>query len=100
MMDAREAIAVTVAGKPTKSVGDAYNIADAIVEALSLRQEWMVRHESGGGIVYDTYDEAKDRLDNFVERPPGVEDPGSGKLVGIETRYVSTWNKIEHGANQ
>ena len=80
MMDAREA----------------HNIANAIMEALGLRQEWMVRHESGGGIVYDTYDEAKDRLDNFVERPPSVEDPGSGKFVGIETRYISTWNKIEH----
>ena len=32
MMDAREA----------------HNIANAIMEALGLRQEWMVRHESGG----------------------------------------------------
>jgi len=92
---AADACTLAGSGPCVDCVGRYQSTAEDIVAELALRQEWMVRHESGGGIVFDTYDEAKDRLENFVERPPAVEDPGSGKFVGIETRYVSTWNRIK-----
>lgn len=36
----RYRIAAVVAGKPTKSVGDAYAIADAVIAELGLRYEY------------------------------------------------------------
>lgn len=77
-------------------VGRAYGIsfadlADAVIAELGLRQEWVTRHESGGGRIHSTRADAFHRLNTFVPRPPGVEDPGSGELIGVESRYVTPW---------
>ena len=58
---------------------------------MEVRREWCVRHESGGGRIYDNAQAAFHEFDTFVERPPGVDDPGSGKLTGVEVRYVTEW---------
>lgn len=65
--------------------------ADAVIRELGLRQEWLVAHESGGGSLCASREKAQREFDAFVERPPGVDDPGSGKLTGIESRYVTEW---------
>ena len=71
--------------------GWAKHAAEAVVAAIQLTPEWCARHESGGGGVYHSEAEAREFLDSFVERPPGVEDPGSGRYVGLERRWVTPW---------
>lgn len=66
-------------------------LADAVIAELGLQQEWITRHESGGGTIHNTSEDAFHRLNTFVVRPPGVEDPGSGRLTGVESRYVTEW---------
>lgn len=60
-----------------------------------MPEEWKVCHESGGGTIYRTEAEARAKFDSFVERPPGVEDPGSGRLTHIAHRYVTAWEPLE-----
>jgi hypothetical protein len=67
------------------------HVASVLVTELGLAEEWCARHESGGGGIYTDYDDARRFLDRFVERPPAVEDPGSGRYVGLERRYVTSW---------
>jgi hypothetical protein len=74
---------------------DPWAVAVAVVEELGLGEEWKTVHESGGGMIHDTRAEAKERFDNFVVRPPGVEDPGSGILTHIASRYVTEWTRDE-----
>lgn len=59
-----------------------------------LTREWITRHESGGGIIRATADMARYDQARYQYRPPGVEDPGSGRLTGIETRWVSRWKAV------
>lgn len=66
-------------------------VAKAVVAELGFTEQWMARHESGGGRVFDSGDAARRFLANFVERLPGVEDEGSGSFTGLESRYVSKW---------
>lgn len=75
-------------------------LADAVIEALPeltaprplvVHREWCVRHESGGGRIYSDGKEAHAAFAAFVERPPGVDDPGSGKLTGVDVRWVTDW---------
>lgn len=69
----------------------AHHFAAVLVAELGLTQEWISRHESGGGRVFDNAKEGRQFLAEFVERPPGVEDPGSGRYVGLQRRYVTNW---------
>ena len=71
------------------------HVAEVVASRLNLHEEWMTVHESGGGIIHDSYDEARRRFDEFVERPPGVEDPGSGGPVHVACRWVSSWEAID-----
>lgn len=66
-------------------------LADAVIAGLGLQPEYCVRHESGGGHVHDDRAQAHHQYNTFVERPPGVEDPGSGQLTGVEIRWVTSW---------
>ncbi len=67
--------------------------ADAVIRELGMHQEWLVRHESGGGGICHSREDAQHKFASFKERPPGVDDPGSGRLTGIETRHVTEWVK-------
>ncbi|MFV8266443.1 hypothetical protein ACNQR9_25840 [Mycolicibacterium peregrinum] len=68
------------------------HLAAEIDKALGgLKPEYIARHESGGGTIHGTLVNAEIAMHSYVVRDPGVEDPGSGMLVGIETRWVSGW---------
>lgn len=71
----------------------AEHVAAEIDKALGgLRPEYIARHESGGGTIHGTLVNAEISMRAYVVRPPGVEDPGSGQLTGIESRWVSGWS--------
>ncbi|QBI98701.1 hypothetical protein SEA_BOBBY_68 [Mycobacterium phage Bobby] len=58
-----------------------------------LRPEYIARHESGGGTIHGTRVNAEIAMRSYVVFPPGVDDPGSGRLTGIESRWVSGWSE-------
>jgi hypothetical protein len=65
--------------------------AAVLATELGLTQQWLTRHESGGARIFDIEQEAREHFRGFVYRAPGVEDPGSGHLTGIESRFVTGW---------
>lgn len=67
---------------------DAHQAA-VLVETLGLTPEYIARHYSGGGTIHHTLTDAQHSMNAY--RPPGVDDPGSGRHTGIETRYVTRW---------
>ncbi|AEJ93161.1 hypothetical protein FDG57_gp086 [Mycobacterium phage Mutaforma13] len=68
--------------------------AEEIDKALGgLRPEYIARHESGGGTIHGTRVNAEIAMRSYVVFPPGVDDPGSGRLTGIESRWVSGWSE-------
>ncbi|AER49494.1 hypothetical protein SG4_84 [Mycobacterium phage SG4] len=72
----------------------AAHVAEEIDKALGgLRPEYIARHESGGGTIHGTRVNAEIAMRSYVVFPPGVDDPGSGRLTGIESRWVSGWSE-------
>lgn len=72
------------------------NAASEIDKALGgLGRHWLVRHESGGGRTFDTEEQARSALENFVYRPPSLEDEGSGRYTGVESRWMSPWSEAQ-----
>ncbi|AIM49948.1 hypothetical protein SEA_PHOEBUS_74 [Mycobacterium phage Phoebus] len=72
----------------------AEHLAEEIDKALGgLRPEYIARHESGGGTIHGTRVNAEIAMRSYVVFPPGVDDPGSGRLTGIESRWVSGWSE-------
>ncbi|APC46660.1 hypothetical protein I5H34_gp083 [Mycobacterium phage Empress] len=70
------------------------HVAEEIDKALGgLRPEYIARHESGGGTIHGTRVNAEIAMRSYVVFPPGVDDPGSGRLTGIESRWVSGWSE-------
>ncbi|QDM57465.1 hypothetical protein SEA_MAHAVRAT_81 [Mycobacterium phage Mahavrat] len=72
----------------------AEHVASEVDKALGgLRPEYIARHESGGGTIHGTRVNAEIAMRSYVVFPPGVDDPGSGRLTGIESRWVSGWSE-------
>ncbi|OBK09036.1 hypothetical protein [Mycolicibacterium conceptionense] len=72
------------------------HVAAEIDKALgALKPEYIARHESGGGTIHGTLVNAEIAMRSYVVFPPGVDEPGSGRLTGIETRWVSGWSEVQ-----
>jgi hypothetical protein len=65
-------------------------IARRLAAELDLRQEFVVRHGCGGGAAFTDETAARRFLAAFVERPPGIDDPG-GMYTWLESRWVTEW---------
>jgi hypothetical protein len=73
----------------------AAHVAERVAAELQLTEEWKNVHESGGGHIHRSHAAARQHFDSFVERPPGVDDPGSGRYTHIARRWVSAWSEVQ-----
>ena len=89
-------IAHLVAGKPTKSVGDAFELADAVIEALPVikalpqQVEWRADFGYDGYAKCETRDEARARVDEF--NAALGDDIRDGEQAMVMYRYVTEWS--------
>lgn len=76
MMDLRTRIACLVAGEPNKSVTDAYNLTDKLIEELGLRYQY-----ESGGVTYDTKPAALSPNGNWKVRIVSADEIFSGDQI-------------------
>lgn len=74
----RDRIAAAIEGIRIQRDGDSYKMADAVIEALGLRQEWAVADADGDHVYVGHLEENADKY---------TVQPGDHK----EIRYVTEW---------
>ena len=75
----RDRIAAAIARIRIQRDGDAYQMADAVIAALGLQQEWSVGDDDGGRVLWFDHEEPVTPRENEV----------------VETRYVTGWTTDE-----
>ena len=75
----RDRIAAAINGIRIQRDGDSYKMADAVIAALGLQQEWSVGDDDGGRVLWFDHEEPVTPRENEV----------------VETRYVTGWTTDE-----